>query len=108
MSIQRAAGTAREDDEEDMTAVAGDVAWSLVLSRALAAVVGCYLLCYTFVGAAVRISPLGKADTVLASTMAGLVLYIVAITWVFAARSSVKTWATLLALSAIFYIVSIT
>ena len=39
--------------------------------------------------------------------MAGLILYIGAIIWVFAARSSVRTWATLLALSAIFYIVSI-
>ena len=109
MSIQRAAGApqAREDDDEDITALLGDVSWSLVLSRVLAAALGGYLLCYTFVGAAVRISPLSKEDTVLASTMAGLILYIGAIIWVFAARSSVRTWATLLALSAIFYIVSI-
>ncbi len=108
MRLQRAAGSppVREDDEEEMTALAGDVSWSLVLSRVLAAAGGGYLLCYTFVGAAVRISPLSKEDTVLASTMAGLVLYIGAITWVFAARSSVKVWATLLGLSAIFYIVS--
>ena len=108
MSMQRAAGNppAHEDDDEDIAAPAGDVSWSLVLSRVLAAAGGGYLLCYTFVGAAVRLSPLGKEDTVLASTMAGLILYIGAIIWVFAARSSVRTWATLLALSAVFYIVS--
>ncbi len=107
MSRQTAA-LAREDDDEDIAAPVGDVSWTTILSRVLAAAMGGYLLSYTFVGAVVRISPLDKEDTVLASTMAGLILYIVAIIWVFAARSSLKTWATLLALSGIFYIVSIT
>ena len=111
MSTERAARTlpARdEDDDEELAAPAGDLPWTLVLSRVLAAAVGCYLLCYTFVGAAVRFSPLSRPDTVLASTMAGLVLYIVAIIWVIAARSSAKVWGILLALSAIFYVVSTT
>ena len=110
MSTQRAARTllAREDDEEEVTPTGGDPARSVIVSRVLAAVAGSYLLAYTLVGAFVRISPLGKADTVLASTMAGLFVYIGAIMWVFAARSSVKVWTILLGLSSIFYIVSIT
>ena len=99
--------SAGEEDEDDLAAASGDIAWTLVASRVLAAVVGGYLLCYTFVAAAARLLPLSKPDKVLASTMLGLFLYIGVVVWVFGAKSTARVWGALLVLSAIFYVISI-
>ena len=98
---------AGEDDEDELLAPAGDIAWSLIVSRVLAAALGGYLLCYTFVAAATRLLPLSRPDKVLASTMLGLFLYVGVVIWVFGAKSSARVWGVLLVLSAIFYVISI-
>ncbi len=98
---------AQDEDDEELDPGPDGFGWRTILSRVLAATVGGYLLCYMLVGAIARHSPLGKVDTVLTSTMIGLVVYIGLVIWVFAAKSTPRVWAGLLAASAIFFVISI-
>jgi hypothetical protein len=94
------------DEDEVVVVPAGDLGWPVIASRVVAAIFGGYLLSYTFVAAVVRFSPLSNVDTVLVSTVAGVLIYVGTIVWVFGAKSSTKVWLVLLALSAILFVVA--
>ena len=98
---------AQDEDDAGLDPGPEDFGWRTIVSRVLAGTVGAFLVC-DMLGAAIgRHLPMGKVDAVLTSTMIGLVAYIGLAIWVIAAKSTLRVWAALLALAAIFFVISI-
>lgn len=96
-------------DDEDVGLDPGPegLGWKTIVSRVLAATVGAYVVC-NLLGAAVgRHLPQGKVDAALNATMIGLVAYIGLVIWIIAAKSSLRVWAVLAVLAAIFFAISV-
>ena len=96
-------------DEDDVGLDPGPEAlgWRTIVARVLAATVGAFLVCDMLAAAIGKHLPMGKVDAVLNSTMIGLVAYIGLVIWVIAAKSILRVWAVLVALAAIFFVISI-
>lgn len=76
-----------------------------VASRALAAIVGGYVLSALVAIAMALWLPLARAEAVITGTLASFVVYTCAVMWVFAARDAWRAWAGLAAPSAVLAIV---
>jgi len=67
-----------------------------VAARVLAASLGGYVLASVGTAAAAlllpRVSPLGRADAVLAATLSGFLLYAGCVLWVFSVRTAGRAW----------------
>lgn len=72
-----------------------------VASRALAAIVGGYVLSALVAMAMALWLPLARAEAVITGTLASFVVYTCAVMWVFAARDAWRAWAGLAAPSAV-------
>ncbi len=96
-------------DEDDVGLDPGPEAlgWRTIVSRVLAATLGAFLASDMLAAAIGKHLPMGKVDAVLNATMIGLVAYIGLVVWIVAARSTFRVWAALLALSAVFFVISI-
>lgn len=66
-----------------------------VLSRALAAAVGGYLLASVLPVPLVALWPIARVDAVLAAMAASFAVYTAAVMWAFAARTAAWAWAGL-------------
>lgn len=77
----------------------------MVGSRVLAAAFGGYLLTALVAGDVALLLPrlfdINLASGVMIATLGSFVFYAFIVLWVFAARSTMQTWATLLALSVV-------
>ena len=98
---------AQDDDDAGLDPGPEDLGWRTIVSRVLAATVGAFLVCDMLAAAVGKHLPMGKVDAVLNSTMIGLVAYIGLVIWVIAAKSTFRVWAVLVALAAIFFVISI-
>jgi Protein of unknown function (DUF3649) len=67
-----------------------------VASRVVAATVGGYAFANVVAVFLSYVLPMGRADAVLAMTLASFALYAAAVIWVFAARSVKRAWLGLL------------
>lgn len=71
-----------------------------VALRAVAAIAGGYALAALFSVACTlllaRATAMGRAEAVLTSTLAAIVVFVLAVLWVFAVRSARRAWAGLL------------
>ena len=96
-------------DEDDVGLDPGPEAlgWRTIVSRVLAATLGAFVVCDRLAAAIARHLPMGEVDAVLNSTMIGLVAYIGLVIWIIAAKSSLRVWAALLVLAAVFFAISI-
>jgi hypothetical protein len=63
-----------------------------VAARAVAAIGGGYLLATLSTRALALALPMAPVDNVVAATLAGLVVYAVAVMWTFAAASATRAW----------------
>ena len=72
-----------------------------VASRALAAIVGGYVLSALAAMAMALWLPLARAEAVITGTLISFVVYTCAVIWVFAARDAWRAWAWLAAPSAV-------
>ncbi|RZL03411.1 MAG: DUF3649 domain-containing protein [Rubrivivax sp.] len=63
-----------------------------VASRALAAILGGYVVAALSTGALAVYLPGSRAEATLSATMLSFVVYTVAVIWVFAARSAGRAW----------------
>ncbi len=102
-------GVVARDDEDEAGLDPGPEAlgWRTIVSRVLAGTVGAFVVCNLLGSAIGKHLPMEKVDAVLISTMVGLVAYIGLVIWIVAANSSLKVWATLASLAAIFLMISI-
>ena len=98
---------AQDEDDVGLDPGPDGLGWRTIVSRVLAATVGAFLASDMLAAAIGGHLPLSKVDAVLTSTMIGLVAYIGLAVWVFAAKSTLRVWAALLALAAIFFVISI-
>lgn len=72
----------------------------VVASRALAAILGGYVLAALSAAALAVFLPLSRADATLTGTMLSFLVYACAVVWVFAARTATRAWLGLLLPSA--------
>ena len=98
---------AQDDDDAGLDPGPEDLGWRTIVARVLAATVGGFLVCDMLAAAIGKHLPMGKVDAVLNATMIGLVAYIGLVVWIIAAKSTLRVWAALLALSATFFVISI-
>ena len=68
-----------------------------VTARALAAIVGGYLLTYCFTAALARLLPLNRFDATIVASLTSFVIYLAFILWAFATHSLRRVAASLLA-----------
>lgn len=68
----------------------------LVASRILAAIIGGYALTSALSVLLALLLPVSRSEATLAATMLSFVVYAVVVLWVFAARSVMRVWLTLL------------
>lgn len=68
-----------------------------VTARALAAIVGGYLVTYCFTAALARLLPLDRFDATIVASLTSFVIYLAFILWIFATHSLPRVAASLLA-----------
>ncbi len=68
--------------------------WSIV-SRVLAAIIGSYALAFAFTAMFALLLPVSRPNAAVASGIFGFIPYLLAILWVFSARSAGRAWAGL-------------
>ncbi|KAF1043268.1 MAG: hypothetical protein GAK35_02268 [Herbaspirillum frisingense] len=64
-----------------------------VLSRAVAAIAGGYVLAALCTALSAQWLPMARADAVMTATMLSFLIYTCAVIWVFAARDAWRAWA---------------
>ncbi|MEC4727025.1 hypothetical protein HWQ46_15870 [Shewanella sp. D64] len=75
-----------------------------ILSRALAAIFGGYILAATACGLLAISLPLPTAESVLVAMMLSFVFYLAAALWSFSVKKSWQAWRDILCISTLFYL----
>jgi hypothetical protein len=74
---------------------ASSMRWS-VFARAMAAIIGAYVLTLLSIAVLALILPMSRAESVLLSMLLSFLIYACAVLWVFATRSAWRAWCGML------------